>query len=391
MENVAANIELDWVEHTNTHWCGKDCDNIANRDLVHSMYDILLQNKEIRVIPSTMALFNDVQILPSFQYESTSITELNSYISILLTSQFDLATHVCSSNQFAIILKQRLLILKRIYHALLAKYHDKEKTETVIETNTSQILSRECQQSGSQALLEIGVKTGLSLLFSILKQNWQVSDILKVPSLCNSVLETSFELLQKLPPLCLSNNAQLTNLMISSLEQVSDFLKESVTHSVNADAHGRLLSCKLLLALAMQRGSLRYLLEWIEMALEASVQDRGVLKSEFFKNAILQLEGNKHVERKQVWQNDSDEEVTLYESAMNLMEILASMAVDFGGVTTSNDYCEVGVYGKSDVYVWGSNSSHQLAEGIQEKILVPVKSKMFNQVQQVSFYIMDIN
>ncbi|KAJ3666590.1 hypothetical protein Zmor_002027 [Zophobas morio] len=387
MDTFSANIELEWIDHTNTSWSIKDCDSISNRDLVQSMYDLLIQNKEVRLIPTTLSLFNDVQILPSFQYESASNVELNHYIATLLTSQFDLAKNVCSSSQFAVVLKQRLLILRRIFYALTMKYHDKEKSDqSVNENNNSNALSRETL-SGSQALLEIGVKTGLSLLFSLLRQNWQVSDILKVPSLCNSVLETSFELLQKLPSLCLSNDVQLTNLGISSLEQVSDFLKDSVLHSPNADPQGRLLSCKLLLALALQRGSLRYLLDWIEMALDASSKDGEAIADSFFKNAILQLEGGKYKIKSDLWKNHDNIQVTVYEAAINLMEILASMAIDFGGVcsaveSTSSEF-EVGVYEKSDVYVWGSNSSHQLAEGNQEKILMPVKSKMFTQVQQV--------
>lgn len=36
-----------------------------------------------------------------------------------------------------------------------------------------------------------------------------------------------------------------------------------------------------------------------------------------------------------------------------------------------------------DVYVWGSNSSHQLAEGTQDKILSPKLTHAFSSVQQV--------
>lgn len=43
--------------------------------------------------------------------------------------------------------------------------------------------------------------------------------------------------------------------------------------------------------------------------------------------------------------------------------------------TTVTDECQV--------YVWGSNSSNQLAEGTQEKILVPKLSRSFTQVEQV--------
>lgn len=294
MENLSTNIELEWVEHTNSTWALKNSDNIANRDLVQSMYDTLLQNKEVRVIPTTFASYNDIQVLPSFQYDPPTIDEINHYVITLLTSQLQLAREVCSSTQFSVILKQRLLILKRIYFALLMKYHDKEKPEPQsVDPGTSTsilpLISREVT-SGSHALLEIGVKTGLSLLFSLLQQNWQVSGALGIPSLCNSVLESTVDLIEKLPPLCLSNDAQLTNLGITSLEQVCAFLRNAVLHETSADVQGKLLSCEILLGLALQRGSLRYLLEWIEVALEASCKEP-MLLSKHIRQAMSQLEG----------------------------------------------------------------------------------------------------
>lgn len=65
MESASTNIELEWVEHTNSTWALKNSDNIANRDLVQSMYDILLQNKEVRVIPTTVSSYSDVQVFIS--------------------------------------------------------------------------------------------------------------------------------------------------------------------------------------------------------------------------------------------------------------------------------------------------------------------------------------
>ncbi|CAG9853588.1 unnamed protein product [Phyllotreta striolata] len=382
----ASNIELEWVEHTNSTWALKNCDNIANRDLVQSMYDVLLQNKEIRVIPSSVSSYNDVQVLPTFQYDPPSFNDLNHYITTLLTSQLQLAKDICSSTQFSVILKQRLLLLKRIFYALLMKYHDKEKgdsgsCEPGVSTTVVPLKPREIV-SGSQALLEVGVKTGLSLLFSLLKQNWQVSGILGIPCLCNSVLETAVDLIEKLPPLCLSNDSQLTNLGISSLDQACSFLKTAVLTKNSADDNGKLLSCEILLSLAMQRGSLRYLLEWIDMALEASCNEPA-LSSKMVKKAILQLQRYKSKEKIPMEQ-DSDEMV-IHTAAVSLMEVLVNMAVDYGGACSAVETdSELGVYEKSDVYVWGSNSSHQLAEGSsQEKILLPIKSKVFNKVQQI--------
>ncbi|CAG9773088.1 unnamed protein product [Ceutorhynchus assimilis] len=236
---------------------------------------------------------------------------------------------------------------------------------------------------GSQALLEIGVKTGLSLLFSLLHQSWQVSGILGIPSLCNTVLETTIDLIRNLPPLCLSNDVQLTALGIASLEQVCDFLKNAVLHESSADERGKLLASEILLGLALQRGSLRYLLEWIDIALEASCKT--TIQSDFFSKAITQLEGGKHRLTNTSWKEQSP--ISMYQTAIYLLEVLSLMATDYGGACSAveSTMCEaeLGVCEKSDVYVWGSNSSHQLAEGQHEKILLPVKSKIFSQVQQI--------
>ena len=51
---------------------------------------------------------------------------------------------------------------------------------------------------------------------------------------------------------------------------------------------------------------------------------------------------------------------------------------------------------KSDAFLWGSNSSHQLAEGSQEKILLPKKTAAFQDVhkmeagQYCTFVIQDV-
>lgn len=387
MENIGGNIELEWVEHTNSVWAQKNCDGIANRDILQSMYGTLLQSKEIRVIPTTLASYNDVQHLPSFQYDPISPTELNEYIRNLLISQLELAREVCSSTTFSIILKQRLIILNRIYHALSMKYHDKEKSSPQNleqSSGANNLLTPRDAVSGSQALLEIGVKTGLSLLFSLLQQNWQVSTMLGVPSLCNSVLESTVDLMQKLPPLSLSNDSQLTSLGCNSLDQVCDFLKNAILNETAADSQGKVLAAEILLEIALQRGSLRYLLEWIEIALEAACKEPKLLSKQFRK-AIAQIGGKNKLGQEML--KNEDEEISTYQGGYYLMEVLVSMALDCVGTCSvmGSLSCEsdLAPFEKSDVYVWGSNSSHQLAEGNQEKILLPIKSNIFNKVQQV--------
>lgn len=52
-----------------------------------------------------------------------------------------------------------------------------------------------------------------------------------------------------------------------------------------------------------------------------------------------------------------------------------------GGVSSGG--CSGTSSGSCDVYVWGSNSSHQLAEGTHDKILTPKLTHAFTSVQQV--------
>ncbi|XP_044756783.1 probable E3 ubiquitin-protein ligase HERC1 [Coccinella septempunctata] len=383
MEKCYTNFELEWAEHANVSWCLKDCDSIASRDSVQFLFDILVQNKEVRLIPNNTNTCNDFQTLPYFQYESPSISDLNSYITSLLNSQLELAKETCSSTSFATTLKQRVLILKRIYHAITKKYHNNENTEIQKAEPVVGLLPRDDNFIASNTLLEIGLKTGLKLVFSLLTQNWQVCTRLNIPSISETMLQTAFDLIRALPPLCLSNDSQLTQLGISSIEQTCGFLKDAVLKELNADIQSKKLSCELLLGIAMQRGSLRYLLDWIEMALEGSAKGGELISSSYFKKVMWQLETGKTRMRLE----NSDAEMNIYDTALLLMELVSSMAVDFGGsclMESSTSDLDSGVFQKGDVYVWGSNSANQLAEPRnQEKIFHPILSKVFSQVKQI--------
>ena len=58
---------------------------------------------------------------------------------------------------------------------------------------------------GSQALIELGLTTGLSLVFALMKQNWQQQQ--QNPNgtnmLCNEVLKTALRVLSSLPMMSL--------------------------------------------------------------------------------------------------------------------------------------------------------------------------------------------
>ena len=130
--------------------------------------------------------------------------------------------------------------------------------------------------TGTDALLEVAVKTGLNLVFGLLHQNLSFERQLGYQpsggSICNNVLQTALDIVMTFEPLSLADKRRLPPLAVTSLAEVTLFLRSIVSQQSCADTSGRRLAAELMLAVATQRGSLRYLLEWIEMALCAAVR-----------------------------------------------------------------------------------------------------------------------
>jgi E3 ubiquitin-protein ligase HERC1 len=127
--------------------------------------------------------------------------------------------------------------------------------------------------TGTGALIEVAVKTGLNLIFGLLRQNVSMSRQLGTKSnsgVCDEVLRTALDVMMSFAPLSLADKRCLPPLAISALSDISTFLRSMIMPQSGADTSTRRLATELLLVLAAQRGSLHYLLEWIEMALGAS-------------------------------------------------------------------------------------------------------------------------
>lgn len=284
-------LKLQWQEHFNGLWASENCEYMATREGTQALYERLVIAKETIHFNVPTSFQQNVQLLPDFEIEKASVRELDSHISNLLVEQVDLAQKICAELSYMEILDKRLVILKRIFHAIRSKYHNKDQIETknqnnksVKETGREQCL--DLPGSGNSMLLELGLRTGLSVVFALLNQNWQNCMALGVPSLCNEVLTTAIEVVSELPPLSLANDNQISSCGIRTLCEVSKFLKKAVLPTSGADERGKMLCTELLLGLALQRGSLRYLLDWIQMALDAS----GI----YFKNCSKTFKNIKH-------------------------------------------------------------------------------------------------
>nr|XP_057932867.1 probable E3 ubiquitin-protein ligase HERC1 isoform X5 [Doryrhamphus excisus] len=408
-------VKLKWLEHLNSSWITEDSESIATREGVSVLYSKLLANKEVVLLPQQVLCLKGPQ-LPDFERECLSSDEQEHYLDALLGSQLALAKMVCSDSPFAAALRKRVLVLQRIFYALSNKYHDKGKVKQQQHSpeNTSGSADQHCvserPRSSTDALIEMGVRTGLSLLFALLRQSWMMPP---PPgpcgsaggnlNLCNDVIRTAIDVVSSLPPLSLANESKIPPMGLDSLAQVTTFLKGVTMPNSGADILGRRLASELLLGLASQRGSLRYLLEWIEMALVASAvvstmeqskalqSQEGLIGYDCFMNILMQMRRSlgSSADRSQ-WREPTrnpDGLCSLYEAALCLFEEVCRMASDYSRTCVSPDSIQTGetpvVSETCEVYVWGSNSSHQLVEGTQEKILQPKLAASFADAQTI--------
>ena len=86
---------------------------------------------------------------------------------------------------------------------------DMEATEHTVHTAT-----------GNKLLIELGLKTGISLMFSLLRQCWYQSKTEQGYCLSNEVLMTARDLLSSLPPLSLAHDTKIPPLGTQTLAQV---------------------------------------------------------------------------------------------------------------------------------------------------------------------------
>uniref|UniRef100_A0A8C4NKH6 Uncharacterized protein n=1 Tax=Eptatretus burgeri TaxID=7764 RepID=A0A8C4NKH6_EPTBU len=173
-------VKLKWLEHLNNSWVMEDSDTVSTREGAAALYNQLISNKEVIALPQQVMRLKGPQ-LPDFEREPLSLEEQEHYLGALLSSQLALAKTVCSDSPFAAALRQRLLILQRIFYAIAIKYHDHGRArqqQQAVPDGGGGLGERgelsERPRSGTDALIEMGVKTGLSLLFALLRQSWMM-------------------------------------------------------------------------------------------------------------------------------------------------------------------------------------------------------------------------
>ena len=191
-----------------------------------------------------------------------------------------------------------------------------------------------------------------------------------------------------LPMMSLSNlGGQQDDISQSSLKQVNEFLTQSMNPAnIGWDLEGAQLSSEVLLLLAIQRGKLSLLLQWIYSAIEESKAHPDLT----IRTDILQL-AYSHIRsisgsKSSVSLPAGTIKTKLGQAATGLLgEVVhqqsGSMLKGSGKSRSSSSSGSSSI--KNEAFVWGSNSSHQLAEGAQEKIMLPKKTATFQDVYKM--------
>ncbi|XP_052792637.1 probable E3 ubiquitin-protein ligase HERC1 isoform X2 [Mya arenaria] len=405
-----SNVQLKFSDHFNSKWLQESCRAVSTSTELDALYSRLISSKEIIInVPHTIHLKGPN--IPDFDQDTPSNEEQEHLVNALISSQTSLAEIVVSSSPFAQNLKKRLSVLQRIYHAT-SKLCQLPTVEIIDGIGVSDNNSGSSQddnepKTGNEVLVELGVETGLSLVFSLLEQNWKLSAQVGTTSFCNNVLSTALNILVVLKPLSLSNESKLTRLGIKSLNQTSSFLKSVCSSNSGAEGSARKLASELMITLAAQRGSLKFLLEWVELAVMTPARPgnsdgENKISWQLFHDVtgkMMKSAGFGDLQPGSVEEPvcDEDGQVLVYQAAIYLLQQLHKLAKDYcmslsrlsppssdtppfpstsrsSGIssTTSSVAMET-----SDVYIWGSNSTHQLAEGTTERILTPKISSSF--------------
>ena len=202
--------------------------------------------------------------------------------------------------------------LRKALQAQASEQDPKENETEDLETSAE-------RKSSNEVLLEIGVKSALRMMFTLLQQAWgqlawqrqlektlitsslTITTPFRAPtiSLPNEVLRSVLEILKAIPPLSFSNHCSLSKLSQECLKTSTEFLLWVLSPESLVDAEGKRLAAETVLTLTLHYGVLHSLLEWVDkmLACLASYHDRegeeGVgpplLSKEFCDHALEEL------------------------------------------------------------------------------------------------------
>lgn len=417
----------NWIDSYNSSWTREDLYLVLSVGGTEYLYEKLAANGELDSTSPIMAKFRSarkstrwrniheksslVNLMPrtlsidsGFHFkERVDERDFEAMTSGMLELQVKDAKLVLNQCEIVSLISQKVLVFNRLSHAFRyfwhfltrysyvdynylhsrAIYQRKSKNTrddphpTSTRGSLSSIDDHDRERVGTQALVELGLTTGLSLVFALLRQNWQMQQ--QNPGsniLCNEVLKTALRVLSSLPIMSLANANN--DIGQTTLNQVNEFLIQSMNpESIGNDVEGSVLSAEVLLLLAVQRGKLSMILEWIYSAFEASKTSKLYLSSEVARLAVHHIRSVGSGGGKDFFKTMQSTHMDIGEVAKILLQVIVEQSQHSQASNSSRNSTRMP---KNEAFLWGSNSSHQLAEGSHEKILGPKQTSAFHDV-----------
>lgn len=272
---------------------------------------------EIFSLHSLYKLVEDVKVkgmvepVEEYPYPDFGAQQLQESALTQLCGELEVQTHnIVSStrNLPSVLIANKMLY---VWTEVLTSFHDMYSSSNIrndlahlkkeiisnghtVGSERSCVEGLEDKVTGNAVLVELGIKTSLSMVFTLLKQSWSqvewnkqlfltlsqvpgldvpplMSTTSPVINLPNEILKLVLDVLLEIPSLSLSNSKSLSHLSWTCLNQSTVFLEWAISPASNVDAQGKTLALQILLSLSMHYGSLIDLLDWVDKVLTVVV------------------------------------------------------------------------------------------------------------------------
>lgn len=293
-------MEVRGKEGPNPQWVRLDMSKIFNNSLLETYVSTMMRHNEVYFIPEADKTPAEVHEYPDFGANRLrQVAQKQVCDEIAYYTRRAVAT--VTDMPCLVLAERRLGVWKRVLgaceaysysdgnirRALQAQTSEQDRGEKELnETETIEIIPTE-KLTGNEVLVEIGVKSTLSLMFTLLRQAWQqlawqkqleqtlvtstltVSTPFRAPTinLPNEVLRSTLGILKAIPPLSFSNQRSISKLGVDCLKQSTEFLLWILSPESLVDAEGKQLAVETTLSIALQYGTLSSLLQWVDRML----------------------------------------------------------------------------------------------------------------------------
>lgn len=293
--------ELTFAPGQNSKWLQRDLSELFDLNKLQKLVETLISNDEL-------VFTEDTSVPPQYEFPDFGANRLQPtalrLICLELSSYLKRAVSPMLEIPSVMLLQRMGLVWERVLRAYSSENYTRTNIRRVItalqkeeqislesaEVHGVKELTKASSEkkSGNEMLVEVGVKTGLSVVFSLLKQTWaqlawqkqleqlltvqQSGDVVPFPtlravSLPNEVLKSILDIMKGIPPLSLSNKRTLSSLSNACLSQSCEFLEWIVKPDSFVDSEGKRLAAEIMLSITLQYGDLVSLLEWVSNTL----------------------------------------------------------------------------------------------------------------------------